>query len=265
METLEKIELYLEGKLDPLAKAAFETEMAQNPALNEEVETYRDIIRGVQLSGENDFMHKIHAWEKELSAKDVIEEKHLIPSNASETANVLPLNPSSKNKENWMKIAVAACLLAVLSVGIWQFTQPDANPKDLFQQYNYPYSTTGITDRAENNDFVKATHLFEKKEYTEAVKLYDGILDTHPDSVIVNLYAGIANVSLGKAKEATEQLEKVIASNNPNYKEAAEWYLAILPLQSGDKNGAIARLETIRNTSGHEYREKAKELLKELR
>jgi tetratricopeptide (TPR) repeat protein len=265
METSEKIELYLEGKLDPIAKAALETEIAQNPALSEEVEIYRDIIRGVQLGGENDFMHKIHAWEKELSAKDIIEEKHLVPSNSTEAANVKPLHTQTKSNENWMKIAVAACLLAVLSVGIWQFTQPDSNPKDLFEKYNSPYSTEGITDRAGNDDFVKATRFFEKKEYAEAVKLYDGILDTHPDSVIVNLYAGIANVSLGKAKEATEQLEKVIASNNPNYKEAAEWYLAILPLQAGDKNAAIARLEAIRNTSGHEYREKAKELLKELR
>lgn len=266
METLEKIELYLEGQLDPQSQDLFEKEMEQDAALKEEVATYKDIIRGIRLSGENEFMHKVHQWEKELSAKDVLESKQIQGEKATDTSNVIPLNTQKKGNSSWIfKIAAAACVLAVLTFGIWQYASVDANPQDIFNKSFQPYPTTGITNRADNNDFVKATQLYDKKDYAGAVKIYDGILDTHPDSVIVNLYAGIANLSLGKSKEATKQFESVIKSNNPNYKDAAEWYLAILPLKEGQKSAAIERLEAIRNTTGHEYREQAKALLKELR
>ena len=90
------------------------------------------------------------------------------------------------------------------------------------------------------------------------------ILDNNPDSIILNLYAGVTCMSIDKAAEATQYLENVINSHNPNFTESAEWYLAILPLKSGDKTLAKERLTIIRNKSGHQYREKAKHIFRKL-
>jgi hypothetical protein len=48
LELIEKIEQYLEGKLSPSDKAAFEVQIASDPALQQEVKLQQDIMHGVE-------------------------------------------------------------------------------------------------------------------------------------------------------------------------------------------------------------------------
>lgn len=264
METIEKIELYLEGNMPPADITAFEKEIADNAQLREEVDAYRDMIAGVRLSGQNEFVHMVHKWEKELAAADLATENQ-----TEQTSQQAPSTPSLTatpvNRLKWVyRIAAAACVVCVIGFGLLQLTS-SPSPEKIFDNTFAPYPTGSIVRGDNDSPLEKAAQLYNKKDYKGALAIYNEVLDTNPDSIVVNLYAGVANIALGKAQEATEQLEKVANSNNQNFSDAGEWYLAILPLKNGNKTEAVERLEKIRNTPGHEFREQAKKLLKQLK
>lgn len=263
MERIEQIELYIEGGMDATARQAFEAEMAQDAALKAEVETYSDLIKGIRLSGQNEFMHLIHKWEKELSAQEVLAGK-MEAAPQAETP-LIPLQTQKKTGASWWKIAVAACVVLVLGVVFWQFNVPDSNTQDIYNEAFSPLSSKMYIERTNSDNFTKALDLYDKKAYTKAKPLFDEVLSGNPDSVIVNLYSGINNLTLGNLPEAEKQLDIVVQSKNPNFLQAAEWYLALLALRANDKDTALQRLEAIRNSPKHDYREQAKAVLKDLK
>ena len=107
METIEKIELYLEGNLNAEESVLFEQEIQTNPELQAEIDTYRDIISGIRLGGEKDFMKIIHQWEKEIVAKEVNNETETGGTTADQ--KVIPLAAPKKSGMKWIvRIASAA-------------------------------------------------------------------------------------------------------------------------------------------------------------
>ncbi|MBX7243160.1 MAG: hypothetical protein K1X92_15555 [Bacteroidia bacterium] len=262
METIEKIESYLEGKMTAEEKASFEQEMAQNAELREEVEVLNDVINGVKSEGQKDFMKMVHHWEKEIVAREVAEENKT--GEAAKEDKVIPLNTPKKKGINWIiRIAAAACILVLIGVGYQQFFNYQS-PGELYTESFSPFNASNARDDS-NTNITRAITYYNNSDFGNAYPLLKEELGKNPDAANLNLYAGICALSVNDDGAATTYFQKVISLNNPNFTDAAEWYLAILPLKSGNAKLAKQRLHVIRNKTGHDYREIAKKLFRKLK
>lgn len=269
MEHLEQIELYLEGKLQGDALATFTREMETNPSLKAEVADYKEIISGIKLSGEKDFIALVAQWEKDIRATE--------NANVQKTITDTPDNQSNKSKEEpkkegvkkpfhpmrWaMGFAAAACIAVILFVGNYLFLGKDSTA-ELFNENFEPYNAVMQT-RGDGNELEQAMAKYTAKDYQAAIVLYENILKNSPDSSVVNFYAGLSYLALNNPQNADNQLQKVVKSENELFAEKAEWYMALSALKQDNKSLAKERLEAIRQKEGHEFRVKAENLLKEL-
>ncbi len=262
METIEKIESYLEGKMTAEEKSVFEQEVQNNPELKEEVEMLNDIILEVKKEGEKDFMKMVHQWEKEIVAKEVLEEK--TTGEAAKDEKVIPLNTQKKTGINWIiRIAAAACIVLLIGIGYKQLFDNDS-PQQIYSETFKPFDASNA--RADSNTNVtRAITYYNNKEFGNAYPLLKTELEKNPDAAELNIMAGICALVINDDGTATTYFQKVIELNNPNFIEAAEWYLAISPLKSGNVKLAKERLQVIRNKTGHDYRDEAKRLYRKIK
>ena len=272
--------MYLEGQLQGAELATFEQEMTQDTALRSEVAEYKDLIQGIRIAGQNEFVHLVHTWEKKLAADEVLAEKgitdtqnkpedssNIMGNSAPTPAPIASLRSESRFK--WLyRVAAAACVLVLIGVGISQFVGQNTDSA-LFAQNFKPLASTTFRGGGEGekaNDttayLTQAISFYDKKEYAEANTNFDSFLSKDPNNIVVSLYAGISHLAAEETNKAIPLLQKVIADQNDNYTESAQWYLALAYLKNGNKQKAKTLLEEIRNTPGHENREEAKGLLR---
>lgn len=276
MERIEQIEMYLEGQLQGADLTTFEQEMTQEAALRNEVAEYKDLIQGIRIAGQNEFIHLVHTWEKNLAAADVLAEKGITDTQVSpdDSSNVVGspgakiVEMTSVKKESRFKmlyrVAAAACVLVLIGVGVMQFVGGNTDAQLFNQNFNHLQAT--FVERDDSNSYLtEAVDLYEKKQYAAANPKFDAFLAKDPNNIAASLYAGISHLAVGETNKAIPLFQKVIADQNENYTESAQWYLALSYLKNKDKNAAKTLLEEIRNTPGHEKREAAKQLLRRLK
>jgi len=269
MEHLEQIELYLEGKLQGDALATFTREMETNPALKAEVADYKEIISGIKLSGEKDFIALVAQWEKDIRATEEVNADKKITDTTDNQSNKSKEEPKKEGVKKtfhpmrWaMGFAAAACVAVILFVGNYLFLGKDS-PSELFKDNFDPYNSV-VEVRGNGSDFEQAMAKYASRDYQAAITLYENILQKSPDSTVVNFYAGISYLATNNTQNAENQLQKVVKSGNEIFAEKAEWYLALSALKQENKTLAKERLEAIAKQEGHEYRVKSDNLLKNL-
>lgn len=276
MERIEQIEMYLEGQLQGTDLAAFEQEMKEDVALQNEVAEYRELIQGIRLAGQNEFVHLVHTWEKELVAAELIAEKgtaqvtasnqnntNVMGSAAGKVVEMKPVKGTSRFK--WVyQLAAAACVLVLVGVGVMQFIGSTDETK--LYNNNFKHLSATFVERDDSVSLLtEAVSLYDKKQYAAANPKFDSFLAKDPNNIEANLYAGISHLAVDEADKAIPLFRKVIDNQNENFMEPAQWYLALALMKNKDKNGSMAVLEEIRNTPGHEYREDAKTLLRKMK
>jgi TolA-binding protein len=269
MEHLEQIELYLDGKLQGEELAGFTREMETNPSLKAEVADYKEIISGIKLSGEKDFVALVAQWEKDIRVAEKINEQK---STTDITENQLDTSKTEGKKEGvkkkfhamrwFMGFSAAACIAVILFVGNYLFLGKDS-PSELFKDNFEPYNSV-VEVRGNGSDFEEAMAKYAGKDYQGAIVLYENILKKTPDSTVVNFYAGISYLATNNTQNAENQLLKVVKSENELFAEKAQWYMALSALKQDNKPLAKERLGVIAKEEGHEFRVKAENLLKNL-
>jgi len=75
MSNVEKIQLFLNGKLDPQETVAFQKKIQEDADLKKEVEDYRSIFQGLKNIKRENFAEQVKEWNKSLPALEVPEEK----------------------------------------------------------------------------------------------------------------------------------------------------------------------------------------------
>lgn len=82
--------------------------------------------------------------------------------------------------------------------------------------------------RSNEGYYYKGKILFEKKNYTEALKMFENALEIEPDNIDYQLEVAKSNVKLKKQKKAIEQFNAIIANDSlylPAFLGRAEAYL----------------------------------------
>jgi TolA-binding protein len=131
--------------------------------------------------------------------------------------------------------------------------------------------TSDITETSEWKDIDipyidylnKTMELFSKGNNKKALTRFQLILETYPDDVNANFYAGLCYYNLKEYLSAILSLEKCLDSKFINFKEESEWYIVKSYLANNEKSKAIELLQNIISNNGY-YSIQAKKMISSL-
>ncbi|NVK66835.1 MAG: tetratricopeptide repeat protein [Flavobacteriales bacterium] len=111
-------------------------------------------------------------------------------------------------------------------------------------------------------DFIdKSVKVFERGNYKKALSRFETILETYPDDVNANFYAGICLFNLREYPKAIEYFENCMDGKFSNFDEEALWMTAESYDKLKQKSKAQTIYQTIADGNGF-YASQAKEKLK---
>jgi TolA-binding protein len=106
----------------------------------------------------------------------------------------------------------------------------------------------------------KTMELFSKGNNKKALSRLHIILNTYPDDINANFYAGLCYYNLKEYESAFSSFEKCIDSKYINFSEEAQWYMAKSLLAAGSAIEGQEILKKIKTAGGY-YAKQADKLL----
>ena len=155
-----------------------------------------------------------------------------------------------------MLVAAVLCgILGWLAYDTFGTRSPDQLTDRYFEPYPNIFETTPPqTD--DERDLERILYYYDRADYRTA---YEELLPTAPAYPAAPLYLGVSALALDDPLRAREWFAEVDAEGN--YRMAADWYDALSLLALDRREAGIAAVERIANTSGHPFREAAREVL----
>ena len=132
-----------------------------------------------------------------------------------------------------------------------------------------PKVSKKYASKAEQDGFTEATELrgekslldeggvrFKKKQYADAAKFYDLVLNSNPTHQSALKYGGLSNLYIGNYSKAATQLSSVSRKT-----DSIKWSLATAYLKTGRKESAKGILNDLEVNGSSNYKKKSKEVL----
>lgn len=238
MENEAYIEAYLLGQLSPEEKAKFEERLSKDNAFKQEVKLYQNLLEGIRDVGRNDLKKELQDLEKEFTQIE------------GQTFNLRPT----------FLIGVAAAICLIL-IPLYIFYTPNS----LFDQYFEPYDNfVASVERGETatNPYQQAFQAYENADYAQAIEVFESLTAPQKNEEAVIFYLGLSYLAQKITDPAKVKLLQVIAMNR-DFKEQAQWYLALAYVQDNQKNEARSLLQKHIQSSKFQ-KAKAQELLNQL-
>ncbi|MBN2212623.1 MAG: hypothetical protein JW723_00135 [Bacteroidales bacterium] len=241
----EFIERYLDGEMTGQELIWFEKELDSNEWLQKELRLRKKVNQAIQ------------------------DEDYLKFSNELEDAYASYMNESNNASGGKRKIIVAGSVFATVLVAvilILSLTGKQYTNEQLFQRYYNPYEshiTFRSADNDINTDLVLAMQFYENKNYNEALKLFESILQADPTRIGLNFYSGISQMEIKEYDQAGKSFNKVVEDRYNMYFEQAEWYLSLCYIITNQNDKAARLLEKIKSDHGF-YHKEARKLLRKL-
>lgn len=244
--TIERIEDYLEGRMDKPEESDFEKELESNPELAEHYKLSKEIDTFIRNENRREFKELVmQAWDKN-------NEKRL----RVEKAKKRLLSPRNQF------IAAAFIILSLsifLVVNSRKRTSHSYLFKNHFAHYGYTIEPRGAGDSI--GSFYNGMRLYEAGSFEDAISSF---IDTEQNyNQISNFYIGLCYLELDQYKNAIIYLQKATAINGEQTQEA-EWYLALAYLAEGKIKQTEGLLIQIINSQEHYYQQQAQNLLDDL-
>jgi tetratricopeptide (TPR) repeat protein len=237
----------MEGELDPLTTARFEEDLKNNPVLRSELKLYMEVDEALADTEIINLRLQLREMQEEMISKP---EKRI----------------AGKPVRQIIRFSAAATLLVLLSFGTFNIVRYGFGDQRLLGKYYVPYEMT-MVNRTGNSGINRMMHealmLYENKEYREAVRIFEQVLEKDPSQMATRLYSGISFFEIKEYQKASNSFNKIIEHRDNLYIEQAEWYLGFCLLMRDEKEKAIRQFEKIVKEKGF-YSEKAKQILKRL-
>ncbi len=206
VEKKEIIENYLMGRLTEEEKAIFEKELKNDPSLQQKVNQYKSLLRGIELS-----------FNRELKARLRDEEKKIREKSSS---------PMSKQKFLQIGFAMAA-VIALIIVSVFVLNKNKIDAEQILAVYYEPYPNVESPVTRGKQDRQPGYALYEEGQYKGALKLFGAHLNEFPDDPAALFYSGICYFELGNTRKSIEYLQSVNKLKNNRYSRPAKWYEAL--------------------------------------
>jgi thioredoxin-like negative regulator of GroEL len=237
-DRIDRIDLYLLGEMSGEEKLRFEQEMQKDPDLEKMVTRMQIINRALDVSAEDELRSYLKQLEKGQS-------------------NTSLQSPAPKIRNLMTRLAAAASILLVVSIGLWFLIKGGSSDLEEFRDEHYlAYDYTRIRgEYSQRNDFPTG---YDDQEKT--AQWFVAWLKTHPEDdearfILADVYTKMKQVDKAKA-----ELAIIISSQSILWGEKAEWnYLLLSTADTWDKDAEAILLKMIKSPS-HSYHRQALEL-----
>lgn len=243
MSSTNDIARYAEGLMEADEQAAFETRLAADASLQQQLALYREVHAGLQ-------QHFTPDEQRDQLKQTLNNLRGEFFTSEKTTAKVVPFK-----KYLQRAVAVAAILIAVIF--IWQPWKPD-----LFKQYAQttmpaPVERGGEADRL----LQEAVTAFNDKDFATATPKLEKLYLQDTTNIYVAFFYGVSLIHMDKQEEARLILNRLYTGESA-FKYEAAYYLAMSYLKEKDNQNCIDWLQKIPSDAAN-YTE-AQELLKKL-
>ena len=218
---------YLQGTLTEAERAAFEESLNAEERIHlaEELGVKDEILR-------NEIRSKVEGFERKNGKSRLINSTYL---------------------------GIAASILIATSLVLY-FT---SNQQSLFDNYYQVYENYEVTKVRGDNELSnreKAYAAYDVGNYQQAIELFNEL-----DSMLASDYffRGVSYIQTQDFQRALKDFEKVIASDDSGYTNAALWYSALIHIKWEDHRKAIPILEKLSRGSS-EFASTSGQLLDQL-
>lgn len=176
--------------------------------------------------------------------------------------------PTRSAKKAFLQFALAVAAAILILLPLWWFQSSLASSEDqLFSEYFETYRSPD-TKRGESPDAEAlwkngAAHYADGNFNSAALKFEE--LAGLDDNYLIHFYLGQSLLNLGKDKapEAAAAFQKVLSKEH-DYREQAQWYLALALLKSSNIEESSRLLKKISEDKGHYKQEEANRLFKKM-
>lgn len=231
----EKIQDYIEGKLQAEELAEFENYLKQDAELRNLVNLQKEV---------NDILNR-RLTSDEADLRDTLFH--------AENAVRYPQKSLYQRMKPFVILVSAAC---VLIIGYLFLFSPQS---DL---YNLPTMQSEIVRGQEANEqYEEAVKLYNQQSYGESREVLNTLIEKEPTVVQYQYYAALTYLGDQKWQEGSEKL-RTIAEGKSVFKDEAKYYLAISLDKQGKTSEALSLLKTISNRG--EIGNKAQKLIEKL-
>jgi len=242
------IEKYLEGNMDSKELKWFRSEISSNPDLAREIQLNKEVSKALNEKEVIDLRERLENIHETISADSIPYERRFI-----------------RNKVLWASVASVAVLITLSLMAYFLMFRTYSNEK-LFNRYYEKYEVSSLV-RSGNSDpndiFSQAMSMYNKKEYINAVILFEKVLAIDSLNMTANMSLGISKIETSNPDDAKRPFERIIDHNDNLYVEQAEWYLALCYLVTNNTTRAKDLFEKINNNKSYNNKE-AREILQNL-
>lgn len=248
----DRIEAYLEGRLDEQQKKAFDQELQTNTELRDEFDLFKMSREAVEVEIANDLRQSFKDWQSEDESKTVTEKPQL--------------KVVSINRRRWLSMAAAACVFLVAGFFVWNLSNSVSNPGLAANYYTTPSVSNFRSGADSDTNFQNGLTFYQENKLNEANTTLNNIPSSSPEYTKAQYLVGHIAMQEKNYATAITAFKNVVAKNDPRWQEQAEWNLILAYLGNDDNSGEfISLLNQITGNDSHSYHQQAVELEGEMK
>lgn len=241
MNRIERIERYLQGKLEEGDLWEFKKALEVDAEFAEEVKLYKELLSMQQQAAKETLLDTMQHIHQENKPSDIQRFMH-----------------------TYRYAAVAAAFALLFGIGMLLTTVfSGTTNQQLYSAYFQPEQSilnvrsTGISME---HTVMQGLQYYELNDYQAALEMFE----MAPTNLMGKLYSGIALMELSEFNSAVAKFNYIIQHNDNLFVDQAEWYLSLCYLKQDKTEDARLRLAKIAEDRGI-YKVKAQKLLNEMK
>lgn len=241
-EQIERVGDYIMGLLSKEERMAFEQQLIVNPVLQAEVNLQKEVILLVEEA--EDMRLKEMLKEVDLEAEDKAED--------------------STGGRKWWLVAILVLILLGIAWLVWK--GQEESPERLYAAYFEPYQNVlvpTVRDAGVPLDVLEAFQAYEDGNYETALLAFNQ-LPVEVQKPDYELYEALSLMQTNRVGEAIRLLQVLKNNSDSQFREHAQWYLALAYLKQGNTPKARQFLEGLVENKSAIFEKKARELLSKL-
>lgn len=252
MELERKIETYLSGEMTDQELAAFQELLDNDPELQKEVQSYREVDAYLGL---NDWPQKSNNLDqKEYAVAWQSLQARKVPEVIDQVLNKQP-----RSSFSFWPLMAAASVILIIGLG-WFFWQPSPTYQELFLAYYDPTELPSYTERGTETEN-QVARLYQQGDYDRLIIQME---ETDEPKAELMLYYGVALLATNREEEAIDVFKEFVQSPLLDAQKGY-WYMGLAYLKNGEEDLAIGAFRKL-IASGSKYKqEETRKLIKALR
>jgi tetratricopeptide (TPR) repeat protein len=286
MNTQEKFELIIEGKLSEHEIREFNKQLEENPALSEEFEKYRKTHQIAQkelyspiLSDEDDPFINSLSLEQKLEIDNDVSEFYKNPKTSHDESlkifreKIKKIGRHNQGNGVWeiirayYKIAallVSGILLSYILIRVYISSDKAESPLAMYEKYYAPLKDENLKSfRTYDFDLQKEFLAFRNADpVSDSMKIYD-IAEEYDTEYKYTILNGLISLEKGNYQTARNYFQTALDKSTSGSRYIAEWYLSLTCLRDNHKDQAVELLTHLGSVD-NPYRNKARKLVEKL-